>query len=107
MVSRTQGQLNCSSDEARASTSQTMSADNQPNIVDLLEVANGNETTNPNEIHGSDEPDSFDKSKSDDSNICMALDKQIARATQTRDRLQKQSQLENINQEIVAPEQEH
>ena len=37
----------------------------------------------------------------------MALDEQIAQATQTRDRLRKQRQLENINQEIIALEQGH
>ena len=37
----------------------------------------------------------------------MALDEQIAQATQTQDRLQKQRQLENINQEIAALEQGH
>ena len=37
----------------------------------------------------------------------MALDEQIAQATQTQDRLQKQRQLENINQEIAALKQGH
>ena len=115
MVSQTRGQLNRSSNEAGASTSQTMSAGNPPNIVDPIEpghvsereVADGNKATNPNKTHGSDEPDSSDESKSDDSNNRIALDEQIARATQTRDRLQKQRQLENINQEIAALEQGH
>ena len=115
MVSQTQRQSNRSSDEAGASTSQTMSADNPPNIVDPIkpdhvserEVADGNDATNPDETRGSDESDSSDESESDDSNIRMALDEQIAQATQTRDRLQKQRQLENINQEIAALEQGH
>ena len=115
MVSRTQGQSNCSSDEAEASTSQTMSASNPPNIVDPIKpghvserkVADGNDATNPDETRRSDESDSSDKSESDDSNIRMTLEKQIAQATQTRDCLQKQRQLENINQEIAALEQGH
>ena len=89
MVSRTQGQSNCSSDEAGASTSQTISESNPPNIVDPIEpshvserkVVDGNKAINPNKTHGSDKPDSSDESESDDSNIRMALDKQIARAT--------------------------
>ena len=80
-----------------------MSADNPPNIVDPIEpghvsereIADGNDATNPDETLGSDESDSSDES--DNSNIRMALDEQIAQATQTRDRLQKQRQLENIN----------
>ena len=89
MVSQTRGQSNRSSDEARASTSQTMLVGNPPNIVDPiesshvseLEIANGNGATNPDETRGSDASDSSDKSESDDSNIRMALDKQIAQAT--------------------------
>ena len=115
MVSRTRGQSNRSSNEAGASTSQTMSAGNPPNIVDPIKpghvserkVADGNNATNPDETCGSDESDSSDESKSDDSNIRMALDEQIAQATQTRDRLRKQRQLENINKEIAALEQGH
>ena len=115
MVSQTRGQSNCSSDEAGASTSQTMSAGNPPNIVDPIEpghvsereVDDGNNATNPDETRGSDESDSSDESESDDSNIRMALDEQIAQATQTQDRLQKQRQLENINQEIAALKQGH
>ena len=115
MVSRTRGQSNRSSDEAGASTSQTISEGNPPNIVDPIKpsyvlerkVVDGNEATNPNKTHGSDKPDSSDESESGDSNICMALNEQIARATQTQDCLRKQRQLENINQEIVALEQGH
>ena len=115
MVSQTRGQSNRSSDEARASTSQTMSIGNPPNIVDPIEsgyvsgreIANGNGATNPDETRGSDASDSSDESESDDSNIRKALDKQIAQATQTRDRLQKQRQLEIINREIAALEQGH
>ena len=115
MVSQTRGQSNRSSDEARASTSQTMLVGNPPNIVDPIEsghvserkIANGNGATNPDETHGSDASDSSDESESDDSNIRMALDEQIAQATQTRDRLRKQRQLENINREIAALEQGH
>ena len=115
MVSRTRGQSNRSSDKAGASTSQTMSEGNLPNIVDPIkpghvserEVADGNDATNPDKTRGSDESDSSDESESDDSNIRMALDEQIAQATQTRDRLRKQRQLENINQEIAALEQGH
>ena len=92
-----------------------MLASNPPNIVDLIElghvskreVVNGNDATNPDKTCGSDESDSSDESESDDSNIYMALDEQIVQATQTRDRLQKQRQLENINQEIAALEQGH
>ena len=83
-----------------------MSAGNPSNIVDTIEP-DGNEATNPNKTHESNEPDSSDESESDNSNIRMALDKQIAQATQTRDRLRKQCQLENINQEIAALEQGH
>ena len=115
MVSQTQGQSNCSNDEAGASTSQTMSEGNPPNIVDPIEsghvsereIANSNNATNPNKTRGSDESDSSDKSEFDDSNIRMALDKQTAQATQTQDRLRKQRQLENINREIDALEQGH
>ena len=92
-----------------------MSEGNPPNIVDPIkpghvserEVADGNDATNPDETRRSDESDSSDKSESDDSNIRMTLEEQIAQATQTRDRLQKQRQLENINQEIAALEQGH
>ena len=92
-----------------------MSAGNPPNIVDPiepghvseLEVADGNDATNLDETRGSDESDSSDEFESDNSNIRMALYEQIAQATQTRDRLQKQCQLENINQEIAALEQGH
>ena len=115
MVSQIRGQLNRSSDKAGASTSQTMSAGNPSNIVDPIEpghilereVANGNDATNPDKTRRSDESDSSEESESDDSNICMALDEQIAQATQTRDCLRKQRQLENINQEIAALEQGH
>ena len=92
-----------------------MSAGNPPNIVDPIEsgyvselkISNGNNATNPDKTRGSDEFDSSDESESDDSNIRMALDEQIAQATQTRDRLRKQRQLENINREIAALEQGH
>ena len=105
MVSQTRGQLNRSSNEAGASTSQTMSAGNPPNIVDPIEpghvsereVADGNDAINLDKTRRFDESDSSDESKSDDSNIRIALDEQIAQATQTRDLLQKQRQLENIN----------
>ena len=115
MVSQTRGQLNRSSDEAGASTSQMMSAGNPLNIVDPIKpghvserkVGDSNDATNPDETRGSDKSDSSDESESDNSNIRMALDEQIAQATQTRDRLQKQRKLENINQEIAALEQEH
>ena len=115
MVSQTRGQSNRSSDKAGASTSQMMSAGNLLNIVDPIKpghvserkVGDSNDATNPDETRGSDKSDSSDESKSDDSNIRMALDEQIAQATQTRDRLQKQHQLENINQEIAALEQGH
>ena len=110
MVSQTRGQLNRSSNKAGASTSQTMSAGNPPNIVDPIEpghvserkVANGNKATNPDETREPDEPD-----ESDDSDVPMALDEQIARATETRDCLLKQRQLDNINQEINALERGH
>ena len=86
-----------------------MSAGNPPNIVDPIEpsyiserkVADGNNAINLNKS------DSSDKSESDNSNIRMSLDKQITQATQTQDRLQKQCQLKNINQEIAALEQGH
>ena len=115
MVSQTRGQSNCSSDEAGVSTSQTMSEGNPPNIVDPIEpghvserkVDDGNDATNPDETRGPDESDSSNESESDDSKIRMALDEQIAQATQTQDRLQKQRQLENINQEIAALKQGH
>ena len=115
MVSRTQVQSNRSSNKAGASTSQTILEGNPPNIVDPIEsghvseckVTNGNDATNPDETCRSDESDSSDESECDDSNIHMALDEQIAQATQTRDRLRKQRQLENINWEIAALEQGH
>ena len=63
-----------------------MSAGNPLNIVDPIEpghvseckAANGNAATNPDKTRKFDESDSSDKSESDDSNICMALDEQIA-----------------------------
>ena len=90
-MSQTRGQSNRSSNEAGASTSQTILAGNPPNIVDPIEsghvsereVSNGNDATNLDETRGSDESESSDESKSDDSNIHMALDEQIAQATQT------------------------
>ena len=69
-----------------------------------LGAADGNKATNPNNTHGSDDSD---ESESDDLETSMALDKQITRATQTRDCLLKQRQLENINQQIKALEQGH
>ena len=84
MVSQTRGQSNRSSDEARASMSQTIPVGNPSNIVDPIEsghvlereIANGNGATNPDETRGSDASDSSDGSESDDSNIRMALDEQ-------------------------------
>ena len=111
MVFQMQEQSNCSSDKAGASTSQMMSEGNSSNIVDPLKpghltelgAADGNKATNPNETLGSD---NSDESKSG-SDTPMALDEQIAHATQTQDRLLKQRQLENINQKIKVLEQEH
>ena len=112
MVSQTRGQSNRSSNKAEASTSQTISAGTPPNIVDPREpgpvtelgAADGNKATNPNKNHGSDVSNDSE-SRNSDTNV--ALDKQIAHATRTQDRLLKQCQLENINQEIKALEQEN